>query len=181
MSRIGHKIIDIPAGVEVTLNGSEIVVKGPKGTLTWNIPSPITAEIIDGKQIQMKRPNDEKLVKELHGTSRAIIHNMVVGVSQGFQKILDIVGIGYRAQMRGENLVLNAGYSHEVVIIPDAGVKISCASATEVHVDGIDRQAVGQTAARIRAVREPEPYKGKGIMYRGEVIIRKEGKRAGKK
>lgn len=180
MSRIGHKVIEIPAGTTVEFNGNVATVKGPKGTETATF-NPMFTYKVEGNTIEVVRPNDEKQTKALHGTTRALLANMVTGVSNGFKKELLINGIGYRAQMRGENLVLNMGYSHEVVIKPDLGAKISCASATEVNVEGSNRQAVGQTAARIRAVREPEPYLGKGIMYKGEHIIRKEGKRAGKK
>ncbi len=180
MSRIGHKVINIPAGTTVEVNGNTVTVKGPKGTESATFNPALTYEI-NGSELTVIRPNDEKQIKALHGTTRALINNMVVGVSEGFKKELVIVGIGYRAQMKGTDLLLNIGYSHEVIITPDAGVKISCNSVTEVVVEGTNRQAVGQTAARIRAVREPEPYKGKGIMYKGERIIRKEGKRAGKK
>ena len=180
MSRIGHKVINIPAGTTVDVNKNVVTVKGPKGELTTTFNPMFTYEI-NGTELSVKRPNDLKQTKALHGTTRALLHNMVVGVSEGFKKSLIIVGIGYRAQMRGNDLVLNIGYSHEVVITPEQGVKITCTSATELVVEGCDRQAVGQTAARIRAVREPEPYNGKGIMFKDEHIIRKEGKRAGKK
>ena len=180
MSRIGHKVINIPAGTTVDVNTNVVTVKGPKGELTTTFNPMFTYEI-NGTELTVKRPNDLKQTKELHGTTRALLHNMIVGVSEGFKKTLIIVGIGYRAQMRGNDLVLNIGYSHEVVITPEQGVKITCTSATELVVEGCDRQAVGQTAARIRAVREPEPYNGKGIMFKDEHIIRKEGKRAGKK
>ena len=180
MSRIGHKVINIPAGTTVDVNTNVVTVKGPKGELTTTFNPMFTYEI-NGTELTVKRPNDLKQTKALHGTTRALLHNMVVGVSEGFKKTLIIVGIGYRAQMRGNDSVLNIGYSHEVVITPEQGVKITCTSATELVVEGCDRQAVGQTAARIRAVREPEPYNGKGIMFKDEHIIRKEGKRAGKK
>lgn len=180
MSRIGHKVINIPAGTTVEVNGNTVVVKGPKGTESATF-SPLFTYEINGSELTVKRPNDEKQTKALHGTTRALLNNMIVGVSEGFKKELVIVGIGYRAQMKGNDLLLFIGYSHDVIITPDAGVTITCKSATEVIVEGTNRQAVGQTAARIRAVREPEPYKGKGIMYKGEHIIRKEGKRAGKK
>ena len=180
MSRIGNKPITIPAGVEVTVNGSTVTTKGPKGTLTKTFQPIINVEVKDN-QILVTRPNEEKATKQLHGTTRAIVATMVEGVSAGYKKTLTIVGIGYRCQMRGTNLVLNMGYSHEVVITPEEGVKISAPDALKIVVEGIDAQKVGQTAARIRSVREPEPYKGKGIKYVGEYIIRKEGKRAGKK
>lgn len=180
MSRIGNKIITVPAGVTVDFNENHVIVKGPKGTLE-NTFNPAITYKVEGDTITALRPDDSIAMKTIHGTTRALLHNMVVGVSEGFKKKLEIVGIGYRAAMRGENLVLNIGYSHEVVIIPDAGVKISAPTTTEVIVEGADRQSVGQTAARIRAVRKPEPYKGKGIKYSDEFILRKEGKRAGKK
>lgn len=180
MSRIGNKIVHIPAGTTVQLNGSELTITGPKGTLKRVFNSRLAIEI-NGSELVVKRPDDSKVMKEIHGTTRALINNMIVGVSDGFKKILDIVGIGYRAQMQGANLLLHIGYSHEVTIVPDEGAKIITNSNTEIVVEGMDRQAVGQTAARIRAVREPEPYKGKGIKYRNEHILRKEGKRSGKK
>lgn len=180
MSRIGNKIIIIPSDVTVTMENNVVTVKGKLGTLTRTF-NPHLAIEINGEEITIKRPNDTKEMREIHGTTRALLHNMVVGVSAGFKKVLDIVGIGYRASMRGTDLQLHIGYSHEVIIVPEKGVKISTPTNVEVVIEGIDRQAVGQTAARIRAVREPEPYKGKGIKYRGEVILRKEGKRAGKK
>lgn len=180
MSRIGKKVITLPAGVTLKVENGVATVTGPKGTLSQAFNHNITIEI-NGNEVHVKRPNDTKIMRELHGTTRALLHNMVVGVTEGFKKNLDIVGIGYRAQMRGNDVVLNIGYSHEVVIKPEPGVKISTPSATEIVVEGIDRQAVGQTAANIRAVREPEPYKGKGIKYRNEFILRKEGKRANKK
>jgi len=180
MSRIGNKIIEIPAGVTVDIKDNNITVKGPKGTLTNTFNPHITYKV-EGNHLTVCRPDDSIAMKTIHGTTRALLHNMVVGVSEGFKKKLEIVGIGYRAAMRGENLVLNIGYSHEVVITPDPGAKITTPSQTEVLVEGADRQAVGQTAARIRAVRKPEPYKGKGIKYENEFILRKEGKRAGKK
>ena len=180
MSRIGHKVINVPAGTTVEFNGNVCTVKGPKGTETATF-DPMFTYKVEGNTIEVVRPNDEKRTKALHGTTRALLNNMVVGTTESFKKQLVINGIGYRAQMRGTDLVLNMGYSHEVVIKPDNGVKITCNSATELTVEGSNRQAVGQTAARIRAVREPEPYLGKGIMYKGEHIIRKEGKRAGKK
>ncbi len=180
MSRIGNKIIEIPAGVEFKNENGFVTVKGKLGTLTQQFNQNITFEIENGI-ITVKRPNDLKVMRELHGTTRALLSNMIVGVTTGFKKTLDIVGIGYRASMKGTDLLLHIGYSHEVIITPDETVKISTPSNVEVVVEGINRQAVGQTAARIRAVREPEPYKGKGIKYREEVILRKEGKRAGKK
>lgn len=184
MSRIGKRPVIVPNGVEFKLEGSTVTVKGPKGTLTRTFDSRIGINKVekDGvNEYEITRPNDTNEMKALHGTTNALITNMIKGVSEGFKKDLEIVGIGYRAAMRGENLVLNMGYSHEVVIKPEPGVLVSVADNTKVAVEGPDAQAVGQTAARIRAVREPEPYQGKGIRYKGEFILRKEGKRAGKK
>ena len=180
MSRIGKKPIMIPEGVTVTQEGQTITVTGPKGTLTKTF-SPIITIAIEGNEILCTRPNDEIVSRSLHGTTRALLNSMVVGVHEGFKKELEIVGIGYRCAMRGDNIVLNIGYSHETVIKPEPGVKITCPDATHIVVEGADSQAVGQTAAVIRDVRRPEPYKGKGIKYKGEFILRKEGKRAGKK
>ena len=180
MSRIGKKPIVLPAGVTVTNNDNTVTVTGPKGTLTRTFDHLITIKV-EGNEVLCTRPDDEIKSRSLHGTTRALIHSMVVGVSEGFKKELEIVGIGYRAAMRGENIVLNMGYSHEVVLAPKSGVKISCPEATKIVVEGIDAQLVGETAAIIRGVREPEPYKGKGIKYKGEFSLRKEGKRAGKK
>lgn len=180
MSRIGNKAIAIPSGVEVTVNGSTVTTKGPKGTLTKTFQPIINVEVKDN-QILVTRPNEEKATKQLHGTTRAIVATMVEGVSAGYKKTLTIVGIGYRAAMVGKNLQLNVGYSHPVVIEPLEGATITCVSATEIEVTGCDKQIVGQVAAEIRRVREPEPYLGKGISYKGEHIRRKEGKKAGKK
>ncbi len=179
MSRIGYKVIKVPAGVELTQNGEVMVVKGPKGSLEVKVPSIIKVEIANG-EIKCSRGNEEKHTKQLHGTTRANLNDAIVGVTQGFKKELVIVGIGYRAQMRGDSVVMNVGYSHEIVIKPEPTCKISCPNANEVVVEGLSKQAVGQTAALIRGTREPEPYNGKGVMYKGEHIIRKEGKRAGK-
>lgn len=180
MSRIGKKAIVLPAGVTVTVNNGAVEVKGPKGTLHNTFNTSMGIEVKDN-EIVVTRPNDSIQMKELHGTTRALLHNMVVGVTEGFSKKLEINGIGYRAALRGTNLVLNMGYSHEVVIKPYEGVTIVVADPTHIEVKGLDKQAVGQQASEIRAVREPEPYLGKGIKYVDEVILRKEGKRAGKK
>ncbi len=180
MSRIGNKPIAIPTGVEVTINGSTITTKGPKGTLTKTFQPIIGVEVKDNL-IYVTRPNEEKTTKQLHGTTRAILATMVEGVSTGYKKTLTIVGIGYRASMQGQDLLLSVGYSHPVLIKPLPGSTIACNSATEVEVSGCDKQIVGQVAAEIRRVREPEPYLGKGISYKGEHIRRKEGKKAGKK
>lgn len=180
MSRIGLKVIKLPAGVTLERNGEVMTVKGPKGSLEVKVPAIIEVKV-EGDEVRCSRPNDEKHTKQLHGTTRANLNSAIEGVSKGFKKVLVIVGIGYRAAMRGENVVMNVGYSHEIVIKPQPGAIISCPSATEVVVEGINKQAVGQTAALIRGTREPEPYNGKGVMYKGEHIIRKEGKRAGAK
>ena len=180
MSRIGNKHITIPAGVTVTVEGNKAVVKGPKGTLEVALNRGISLEI-EGSTIVCKRENDSKQVKQNHGTTRANLNNAIIGVSEGYKKELEMRGIGYKAQLQGENVVLWAGYSHTVTIKPCAGVKITLPSATEIVVEGISKQAVGQTAASIREVRPPEPYLGKGIRYKDEVVHTKEGKRAGGK
>ena len=180
MSRIGRKPIAVPAGVTVSVNNNVVEVKGAKGTLTQVINPKISVEVKEN-EVLVTRPNDTIEMKQMHGTTRALLHNMVVGVSEGFEKKLEINGIGYRAAMRGTNLVLNMGYSHEVVIKPYAGVEIVVVDPTHITVKGLNKQLVGQQASEIRAVREPEPYLGKGIKYVDEVILRKEGKRAGKK
>ena len=180
MSRIGNKPIAIPTGVEVTINGSTVTTKGPKGTLTKTFQPIIGIEVKDNF-INVTRPNEEKATKQLHGTTRAILATMVEGVNAGYKKTLSIVGIGYRASMQGKDLVLSVGYSHPVVIKPLEGSAISVVNPNEVEVTGCDKQIVGQVAAEIRRVREPEPYLGKGISYKGEHIRRKEGKKAGKK
>lgn len=179
MSRIGLKVINVPAGVTLKEENGVMSVTGPKGTLTVRIPEVIKVAI-EGSSVKCTRTNEEKHTKQLHGTTRANLADAIEGVTNGFKKELVIVGIGYRAAMRGNDIVMNVGYSHEIVIKPEPTVKISCPSATEVVVEGLSKQAVGQTAALIRATREPEPYNGKGVMYKGEHIIRKEGKRAGK-
>ena len=181
MSRIGNKVINIPEGVSVAIAGSVCTVKGPKGETTCTLNNGISAEIIEDNKIRVTRINDTKQIKQNHGTSRANLHNAIVGVHEGYNKVLQMEGIGYKAVMQGENVVLSAGYSHTVTIVPDAGAKITVAMVNnkpEITVSGIDKQAVGQTAARIREVRRPEPYLGKGIRYKGEHITLKEGKRA---
>ncbi|MBQ0065587.1 MAG: 50S ribosomal protein L6 [Firmicutes bacterium] len=187
MSRIGNKLITVPAGVEVTVAaGNEVTVKGPKGTLTQTFNSALTIEV-EGNVVTVKRPNDEKHVKQLHGTTRALLNNMVVGVSQGYQKNLKVVGIGYRCAVKGSKLTLNVGYSNPVEIEIPKTLEVTCLDAagkvspTDIQVKGISKQEVGQFAAEVRAVRKPEPYKGKGIKYVDEFIRRKEGKTAGKK
>ena len=178
MSRIGRKPITVPAGVEVTIDGSAVTVKGPKGTLSGTFNSNMTI-VKDGDVINVTRPNDEKENRSLHGLTRTLIANMVEGVSNGYSKTLDIVGIGYRASMQGKDVVLSVGYSHTVTIAAPEGITIACPSPNQVVVSGADKQMVGQIAAEIRGVRPPEPYKGKGIRYSDEHVRRKEGK-AGK-
>lgn len=181
MSRIGLKTITVPADVEVTIaSDNTVTVKGPKGTLVRAF-SPLITINQEGNEINCVRANDQKTTKQLHGTTRALLANMIEGVSKGFEKNLEIVGIGYRAAIKGNTLSLHIGYSHEVDIEIEDGVKVECPTATTIKVSGISKERVGQVAANIREVRKPEPYKGKGIKYVDEVIIRKEGKTAGKK
>ena len=179
MSRIGNKLIAIPAGVTVTEENGCAKVVGPKGTLLVPINHGITMKV-EGTEIKFTRANELKQTKQNHGTTRANVHNAIVGVSEGYKKQLEMRGIGYKAQMMGSNIQLWAGYSHTVTITPLEGVKVTCKSATEIDVEGIDKQKVGQTAAAIRNVRPPEPYLGKGIRYTDEHVATKEGKRAGK-
>ncbi len=181
MSRIGNKTITIPAGVEINIAaGNEVTVKGPKGTLTRQFSELMGINIEEGV-LTVTRPNEEKHTKQLHGTTRALINNMVVGVHEGFKRELEIVGIGYRAAVAGNKLTLNVGYSHPVEFTAEPGLTIECPSNTTVIISGIDKQRVGELAANIRATRKPEPYKGKGIRYKDERIRRKEGKTAAKK
>jgi len=175
MSRIGKKPIVIPAGVTVTLNGSTVVVKGPKGELT-NTFNPDMQINIGESEINVSRPSDQKEHRALHGTTRSLLSNMVEGVSKGFEKSLELIGVGYRAQKQGKKLVLNVGYSHPVEIDPEEGLEVEVPSNTKVIVKGINKERVGALAANIRDVRPPEPYKGKGIRYEGEFVRRKEGK-----
>lgn len=177
MSRIGNKHIVLPAGVTVAQEGNNAKVSGPKGTLLVSLNSGIEMKV-DGNVVSFTRQNEQKQTKQNHGTVRANVHNAVVGVSEGYKKSLEMRGIGYKAQLQGSNLVLWAGYSHTVTIVPNEGVKITIVDPTNIDVEGIDKQAVGQTAARIREVRPPEPYLGKGIRYKGEYVATKEGKRA---
>lgn len=180
MSRIGNKAITLPAGVSVNVAENNFVtVKGPKGELSFQFNSELEIGT-EGTECVVKRPNDTKLMKTLHGTTRALLNNMVVGVSQGFTKQLEINGVGYRAQLSGNKLVVSAGYSHNVELPVPAGLKVELPKNTTIIVSGIDKQLVGQFAAEIREVRKPEPYKGKGIKYAEEHIRRKEGKTAKK-
>lgn len=176
MSRIGRKPIIIPAGVEVKQDGNTFTVKGPKGQLVRELSDEIKANI-DGNEIVFERSNDLPNTRALHGTTRANLNNMIVGVSEGFSKGLELVGVGYRVQSSGKGLTLSLGYSHPVEIKPIEGITFKVEGNTKISVEGIDKQLVGQVAANIRAKRPPEPYKGKGIKYADEVIRRKEGKK----
>ena len=175
MSRIGNKIVVLPAGVEIKQDGNNVTVKGPKGEFTRQFSSDITMNI-EGNEVTFTRPNDTKEMKTIHGTTRANFNNMVVGVSEGFQKALELQGVGYRAQLQGKKLVLNVGYSHPVEIDAPAGIEIEVPNNTSIIVKGSDKEVVGELAANIRGARPPEPYKGKGIRYVGEYVRRKEGK-----
>ncbi|MFV0558648.1 MAG: 50S ribosomal protein L6 [Enterococcus sp.] len=175
MSRIGNKIVVLPAGVEFKQEGSEITVKGPKGELTRTFSTDITLNV-EGNEVTFTRPNDSKEMKTIHGTTRANFNNMVVGVSEGFAKELELIGVGYRAQLQGSKLVLNVGYSHPVEMTAPEGITIEVPSNTKVIVKGANKEVVGELAAKIRGTRPPEPYKGKGIRYVGEFVRRKEGK-----
>ena len=179
MSRIGKAPIAVPAGVDVTIAGRTVTIKGPKGTLSRDIPG----EIIVRKEestILVERPNDERENRSLHGLSRTLVNNMVIGVTDGFTKELEIVGVGYRAEAQGQNLRLALGFSHPVMVPAPEGITFEIPQQTRVIVKGIDKELVGQVAANIRSIRKPEPYKGKGVRYLDERIIRKAGK-AGKK
>ena len=180
MSRIGRKPIPVPSGVEITISGQTVKVKGPKGELSHTLAEPITAERGDDGQLYVSRPNDERKAKELHGLSRTLISNMVVGVTDGYRKSLEIAGTGYRVQAKGSDLEFALGFSHPVVVPAPAGITFTVERPTLFHVSGIDKQLVGEVSAKIRKIRPPEPYKGKGVKYSDEVIRRKAGK-AGKK
>ena len=179
MSRIGLKPITIPAGVDVNVNGTTVTVKGPNGTLSMDAHPNMTVSI-EGSEVIVSRPNDDKENRSLHGLTRTLIHNMVVGVTEGFKKNLEVNGVGYRVQMQGNKLVMNLGFSHQVTMEAPEGIKVECPSANAIVISGADKQMVGQFAAQVREKRPPEPYKGKGIKYSYETIRRKEGK-AGKK
>ncbi|MFV0556128.1 MAG: 50S ribosomal protein L6 [Lactovum sp.] len=175
MSRIGNKVVVIPAGVEVKQDAGLVTVKGPKGELSRQFNEELTLEINAAEAI-FKRPNDSKQMKALHGTSRALLHNMVVGVSEGFTKSLEMIGVGYRAQLQGTKLVLAVGKSHPDEVEAPEGITFEVPDQTHIHIKGANKETVGQTAAYIRSRRSPEPYKGKGIRYVGEYVRRKEGK-----
>ncbi|MDY7021226.1 MAG: 50S ribosomal protein L6 [Cyanobacteriota bacterium] len=178
MSRIGKRPVPIPAKVTLTLDGQQVTVKGPKGELSRVLPPQVVLET-EGETLVVKRASETRLARQQHGLSRTLIANMVDGVSQGFEKRLQIQGVGYRAQVQGKNLILNVGYSKPVEMKPPEGITVAVENNTNVIVSGIDKEVVGNMAAQIRAVRPPEPYKGKGIRYAGEQVRRKAGK-AGK-
>lgn len=178
MSRVGKKIIVVPAGVEVTIAaGNTVTVKGPKGTLTKKFNEELTINI-ENNEINIARPNDLPAVRAIHGTTRALINNMVIGVSAGFKKTLNLVGVGYRATEKNKGLEMALGYSHPVIIDAVEGLTMTVEKNTTVHIEGIEKDLVGQIAAEIRSKRAPEPYKGKGVKYSDEVIRRKEGKKS---
>ena len=179
MSRIGRKPIAIPAGVEVTVDNGLVTVKGPKGTLSQQINLIISVEV-DGAVVNVTRPNDEKEARSLHGLSRTLINNMVIGVTEGYKKELEVNGVGYRVQKQGDTLVMNLGYSHQVFVKEIPGITIEAPGPNQIIISGADKQLVGQFAAEVREKRPPEPYKGKGIKYTTERIRRKEGKAGGK-
>ena len=179
MSRVGKKPISIPKGVTITQTGNTLKIKGPKGELSDNFHPKIKIEV-KNDQVLVTRPNDEKENKALHGLTRALVQNMVNGVTKEYTKTLDIVGVGYRAEVKGKNLLLNIGYSHPIYIVSPVEVNLQTPTQTQIVVSGIDKQLVGQVAAKIRSLRKPEPYKGKGIKYSDEQIQRKAGKAAGK-
>lgn len=178
MSRIGRKPVEIPAGVEVKTDGHTVTVKGPKGTLTETFNSRMTVKV-EGSEILVTRPTDDKDDRALHGLTRTLVHNMVIGVTEGYKKELEVNGVGYRAQKQGKNLVMNLGFSHQVIVPEVDGITIDVPNPNLVVISGPDKQQVGQFAAEVREKRPPEPYKGKGIKYAYEHIRRKEGK-AGK-
>ncbi|MBE6993963.1 MAG: 50S ribosomal protein L6 [Ruminococcaceae bacterium] len=180
MSRIGRMPIAIPAGVTVEVNGNVVTAKGPKGELTRAMHPDMIIEV-EGNEVLVKRPSEDKLHKSLHGLTRTLIHNMVVGVNEGYKKELDVVGVGYRVAMEGKKLVMNIGFSHQVNVEPVDGITIEAPAPNKIVISGLDKQLVGQFAADVRAKRPPEPYKGKGIRYTGEVVRRKEGKAGAKK
>ena len=179
MSRIGRLPINIPSGVEVTIAGADVTVKGPKGTLSHRVAAPIVVAQGEGNVITVTRPDDERESRSLHGLTRTLVNNMVVGVTTGYEKKLEIAGVGYRVQAKGSDLEFALGFSHPVLVKPPAGISFAVESPTKFSVSGIDKQLVGEVAANIRKIRKPDPYKGKGVRYAGETIRRKVGK-AGK-
>ena len=179
MSRIGRAPIVLPAGVEVKVDGQHVTVKGPKGELSMNASPSIKVEVSEGV-VHVSRPDDTKENRSLHGLTRSLVHNMVIGVSEGFKKTLEVNGVGYRAAKEGKNLVLNIGYSHQVIVPETEDIQIEVPGPNQIVIKGIDKQKVGQFAAEVRGKRPPEPYKGKGIKYDYEVVRRKEGKTGAK-
>ncbi len=179
MSRIGKKPVLVPKGVTVTLNGNSLKVKGPKGELENRFHNAMKIDVRDS-EIYVSRPDDLKENKALHGLTRALIQNMINGVTKGYEKSLEIVGVGYKAEMKGKNLLLNIGFSHPIYFMPPDGIVLQTPAPTQITISGIDRQLVGMVASKIRSIRKPEPYKGKGIKYSDEQIQRKAGKTAGK-
>jgi large subunit ribosomal protein L6 len=176
MSRIGKLPVTVPSGVDVTIDGRTVTVKGPKGTLSHTVIEPITVERGDDGAILVKRPDDERRNKAFHGLTRSLVNNLIVGVTSGYEKKLEIVGVGYRVALKGSNLEFALGFSHPVVVEPPEGVTFAVETPTRFSVSGIDKQLVGETAANIRKIRKPEPYKGKGVRYAGENVRRKVGK-----
>jgi large subunit ribosomal protein L6 len=175
MSRIGKSPIPVPAGVEVNISGSDVSVKGPKGQLQLTVAAPITVALADG-QVIVTRPDDERVSRSLHGLTRTLIANQIIGVTEGYSKGLEIVGTGFRVAAKGQALEFSLGYSHSITVDPPAGISFAVEGNTKITVSGIDKQAVGEVAANIRKLRKPEPYKGKGVRYLGEVVRRKAGK-----
>ena len=180
MSRIGRLPITVPGGVDLSVDGSAVTVKGPKGTLSHTIADPITVEREDDGVLRVVRPDDERASRSLHGLTRTLIANMVIGVTQGYEKKLEIVGTGYRVTAKGSDLEFALGYSHSITVTPPEGITFAVEAPTRFSVSGIDKQQVGEVAAKIRKLRKPDPYKGKGVRYAGEQVKRKVGK-AGKK
>jgi large subunit ribosomal protein L6 len=176
MSRIGKLPVPVPSGVEVSVDGPRVTVKGPKGTLSHQLAEPITIDRTEDGALLVRRPDDERRSKSLHGLSRTLVNNMVVGVTQGYEKRLEIYGVGYRVALRGSDLEFSLGFSHPVRVAPPEGITFVVESPTRFSVQGIDKQKVGEVAANIRKLRKPDPYKGKGVRYAGEVIRRKVGK-----
>lgn len=180
MSRIGRLPITLPQGVEVTISGAEVTVNGPKGSLNHTLAAPITIAKDENGVLVVSRPDDERASRSLHGLSRTLVSNMVVGVTEGYSKVIEIVGVGYRVVAKGSDLEFALGFSHPVIITAPAGISFAVETPTRFSVSGIDKQLVGEVAAKIRKLRKPDPYKGKGLRYQGEIVRRKQGK-TGKK
>jgi large subunit ribosomal protein L6 len=176
MSRIGRLPIPVPSGVDVSIDGQQIIVKGPKGTLSHTVAEPIQVERAEDGALAVKRPNDERQNRALHGLTRSLVNNLVVGVTDGYEKKLEIYGVGYRVLLKGSDLEFSLGFSHPVKVTPPEGITFTVETATRFSVQGIDKQRVGEVAANIRKLRKPDPYKGKGVRYAGEKIRRKVGK-----